>query len=391
MTDAVADKILLAGPNEQSAAKAPTIVRVAKEAGVNPIAQFSQLMRLSNRTNGLTSQEYYEFQVYRRDLSWAEKKAFVGEKGSYRLNKRLAPPQFTGMRGFLRDKVTFEALLRQIGISCTNTQAVFAAHREFGSIRTLHTTDDLHDFLAHGAEFPLFGKPAFGLQAKGTGAILSYDKAARVLHLSSGRDVLIDDFVEEVIGDFADCYMFQSMVEQHQDVIDVAGKSVATARVVTVVQDEVPEVLYSIWKIPAPKAVSDNFWQPGSMICHIDEMTGEVKTCRRNTGPDTEWHNTHPVTGEQIVGKMLPNWDAVREIAVKAHSIFPVNGFLGWDIAMTPDGAKIIECNTNSGHMLYQLASGRGAMNPDFMPVFERVIARNKRVSIERNQSWKRN
>ena len=32
---------------------------------------------------------------------------------------------------------------------------------------------------------------------------------------------------------------------------------------------------------------------------------------------------------------------------------------LRWDIAITPDGTLLIECNENTGHALYQLASGR--------------------------------
>ena len=31
---------------------------------------------------------------------------------------------------------------------------------------------------------------------------------------------------------------------------------------------------------------------------------------------------------------------------------------LGWDIAITPDGALLIECTENTGHALYSLPRG---------------------------------
>ena len=55
-----------------------------------------------------------------------------------------------------------------------------------------------------------------------------------------------------------------------------------------------------------------------------------------------------PVRGAQAIGSVL--------IAKVADGV----ATLGWDIAITPDGALLIECNENTGHALYQLASGRG-------------------------------
>jgi D-alanine-D-alanine ligase-like ATP-grasp enzyme len=57
--------------------------------------------------------------------------------------------------------------------------------------------------------------------------------------------------------------------------------------------------------------------------------------------------------------------------------MLPEAGVIGWDVAISPDGPLIIECNTNPFHTLYQMAHRRGVRNPDFMPVFERVAARS--------------
>ncbi len=76
----------------------------------------------------------------------------------------------------------------------------------------------------------------------------------------------------------------------------------------------------------------------------------------------------------------MPCWQSVLDLACAAHATVPDNGILGWDIAITPQGALLIECNENTGHGLYQLASGKGVLNSDFLPVFDKITARNTRI-----------
>ena len=116
-------------------------------------------------------------------------------------------------------------------------------------------------------------------------------------------------------------------------------------------------------------------------------QTGQA--IREQHGHTTTWIDTHAESGAQITGFEVPCFRAALELAVKAHAVFPINGFLGWDVAIGPDGPVLIECNENSGHMLYQLASGRGVLNDDFKPVFERVIARNDRLRATARQEQK--
>ena len=126
--------------------------------------------------------------------------------------------------------------------------------------------------------------------------------------------------------------------------------------------------------------MSDNFWQKGSLISLVDPATGMVRKVRFASGPDTQWVEVHPVTGQPLKGIALPCWPSVLDLAIAAHATVPDNGILGWDIAITPNGALLIECNENTGHALYQLASGRGVLNADFLPVFDKITARNARI-----------
>lgn len=355
----------------------PLLQVVARQYKVSPFTQFADIFRLSRGENRLTGREYYDYMVYRPSLSPAEKKEFVGEEGSFRLNLRLAPPALTMMRNFLSDKVALTALLTQFGLATTRTQAVFSTARRFGSLTVLSTAPQVQDWLQNRATFPLFGKPVKGQQAQGSVRIDRIEKGEAIL--GSGKRVALQSLSTEIAAHGENGYVFQDAVAQHPEVTAMVGtEAVSTIRVVTVVENGKPRVLYTLWKMPGTNAMSDNFWQDGSLIAHVDAASGKVLTVRKGTGPSSEWVEKHPVTGVTLTGAQLPEWQSVTDLALAAHAIFPINGILGWDIAIGPDGARIIECNENTGHGLYQLASGRGILNPDFAPTFAGIDNANK-------------
>lgn len=360
------------GPSSNS-----LVLEVARKFGVNPFKQFFEMLRLSRSRNKIVPAEYFWFQLYRPDLTMAEKREYVGEKTSFELNLRLAPPTFTNMRNFLADKAGFTTMVAGFGLPTTHLQAAFSPNRGFGTLPTLRTAEEIRAFLTGPARYPLFGKPIRGLQAQGSVMIEAVQGDAAIL--ATGARVPLDRLCAEIATNTAFGYVFQDAVTPHPEIAALSGsKAVSTARVVTVNETGVPSVLYTVWKIPSATAMSDNFWQAGSLLSMIDRDTGEVLNMRQGGGVETRWLETHPVTGAQIKGITLPNWQKVIDLALAAHALVPDNGILGWDIAITPEGACVIECNENTGHEFYQLAADRGVMNADFLPIFDRVEARNK-------------
>ena len=355
------------------------IAQVARKAGVSPFRQFADIVRLKGGKTRLTAREYYEFQVYDPALNPAQKRAFVGERGSFALNLRLAPPGLTNMRNFLADKVGLTAMMGALGLATTHMQAAFAPSRGFGALPTLRSAADVARFLTSQARFPLFGKPVRGSQALGSVLITGVkDGMAR---LGNGQNVAVADLADEIARNTTYGYVLQDAVTPHPQIAALTGsQTLSTIRVVTVNHDDRPEVLYTVWKLPSATAMSDNFWQKGSLISLVDPASGTVQKIRYGSGPETQWVDTHPVTGAPLRGLTLPCWQSVLDLATAAHAVVPDNGILGWDIAITPEGALLIECNENTGHALYQLASGRGVLNGDFLPIFDKIVARNARI-----------
>lgn len=375
---AARETILLRRAGAQGRGTTDLLVRVARESGVGPFRQALGILGTCIGNAKFTAKEYFAYQLYRPDLSRADKRAFLGEVGCYRLNRKLAPPDLTQMRGFIADKIAFRAVIDSLGVPTTRLQAAFALERNLGRLPTLRSAEEIAAFLRGPARYPLFGKPIDGLQAIGSVGVRGWDAASDELELSSGRRVPVTALAGDIAESYPGGFVFEDAIVQHPEMTAVIGAAVGTVRVVTVIAGERPQVLYAVWKIPSPTAMSDNFWQPGSMIALPDQSSGELLRCRRGTGPDTQWIDTHPVSGLPLVGFRLPFWQAALDLAVSTHAIFPTNGILGWDIAIGPDGPLVIEGNENPAHGLYQLPSDRGILAAGFGPILDRVIARNR-------------
>ncbi|MEO9575136.1 MAG: sugar-transfer associated ATP-grasp domain-containing protein [Tateyamaria sp.] len=375
---ATADKVLLAAPKDPRPAAAETMVAVARSCGIGPFGQMREMAALRWGPGKLASHEYFSTGAYDTKLSKAEKRAYVGKIGSYELNLAASPLKLTGTRAFVRDKVMYTALLNQLGLETTQTQAVVHADRLFGNIPTLRSPSEVETFLRETAKYPLFAKPCEGAASVGSALIEARD--GDLLKLGNGRQADVASFAHEIIEDYPEGFILQSAIIQHPDMVAMTGASVGTLRVVTLRDESGIAPLYTVWKVPSPKAMSDNFWQSGSMVALIDDDTGCVRKCNIGSGPAAQWIEKHPTSGLAFEGYQIPHWGKVIDAACAGHGLFPEFGIVGWDIAVGPDGPVIIECNDNPYHVLWQLAAGEGIRNDHFLPRFKAAAARSDAI-----------
>lgn len=378
MSIASAESSLLAGPPKKKAPEAPKLVRVAREYGVSPLTQFGQILSMLMKRMGMHTSEYYDFELYHPRYSPEARAQFRGVVGSRKLNIRLSPKGLRDHFGLMNDKALFPVLLSGLGVRSTETQAVVDVSRTLGQLPVLDDLAAIRRFLKREARYPLFAKPAFGSLSVGSALIEGMAEDGETLRFGNGKTVSLDSFAKEILKSHGwRGFLFQSAVRQHPALTAITGPALGTVRVVTVTEDATrPRALYALWKIPSPNAMSDNFWQTGSMLANVDLATGEVLGCRCGTGPDTVQVESHPVSGKPVTGILVPFWSELKALAEQAHAIFPNAGVIGWDIGMSEDGPVIVEGNNMPHHTLYQLATGEGIMNPRFAPVFEKIAAR---------------
>lgn len=370
---------LLAAPKAAKPPAAETLLRIAQDYGVGPFRQWREIFKLRYGPGKLASHEYVSTGAFRPDLSMEQKREFVGRDGSYELNIAANPIKLTVSRGFLRDKVMYTQLIGSLGLRTTHTQALVHGTRFCGDIPALRTWQDVAAFLFRVARYPLFGKPVEGAGSIGSVLIERIDAKAGRVHLSNGKDLDLETFAREVVDAYPEGFVFQSAIRQHDTMSAVTGAAVGTLRVVTLRDAAGVSTLYTVWKIPSPTAMSDNYWQNGSMIAEVSD-SGQVGRCAQGTGPGYAHVETHPVSGARFEGIQLPHWDDLHGLVQEAHALFPEFGVIGWDVAMTPDGPMIVEANDNPYHVLYQLAVDRGARNSELLPRFEAAAAESERI-----------
>jgi len=93
-----------------------------------------------------------------------------------------------------------------------------------------------------------------------------------------------------------------------------------------------------------------------SYVALIDADSGEVVTNGKNSLGDTDFN---PVTGQEIRGIKIPEWQELKDMLTKAAKMLPATRYIGWDVTHTDKGWCIIEGNTN-GEFFYQMCAEHG-------------------------------
>lgn len=166
--------------------------------------------------------------------------------------------------------------------------------------------------------------------------------------------------------------LLEEIIEQHDDIAALYPGSVNTIRMITFLdKNDVMHVLAAVLRIGNGAAV-DNF-ASGGMYTMLDE-NGIAQL------PAVDKHSTvykqHPVTGSQIQGFQVPNWDRVMALLESAVRKVPSVPYVGWDIAVTNDGAVLIEGNHNSS--VFQAKPSVSGVKTGLLPVYREAIGFSK-------------
>jgi hypothetical protein len=123
------------------------------------------------------------------------------------------------------------------------------------------------------------------------------------------------------------------------------GGALSTVRVITcLLPDGKAEVLSAGLRMSIGKTVVDNY-SVGGIIAPIDLTTGILSSGKCIFS--AELFDRHPDTQAMIAGYRLTCWKEIMDLSIKAQKCFGNPLSVGWDIAITEEGLKIIEGNTH--------------------------------------------
>lgn len=142
-------------------------------------------------------------------------------------------------------------------------------------------------------------------------------------------------------------------LKQHPDMIKLYPNSVNSMRIVSLIDDNgKPHVLYVTCKMGNKGKFVDNLENDG-LACPVDMKTGKICGIAHTSALIN--YEEHPYTGVKLVGYQLPFIPEAVKLVKKAAMEEPKMRYLGWDVAITPDGPAIIEANNYPGYDFSQL------------------------------------
>jgi len=317
--------------------------------GVSRTTQFRQLLMLRWQS-GVRPESYYKFQLFK-------------------------PERLPAAADFLEEiGQLLQVLFRHI--PRTEDERLFVSKEEFRRWCLAHIIPTVENLLEvnHGRvvsrlteQLPasdLFVKPTNWRQGKGTSRWQCMptnhgyhytDGAGRELTTTEFEDFVCQSSLEQ-----GRPYIVQPALTNHEALRGYTNGALSTIRFMTVRDADKPsQPLMAALRMPTGDAIADNF-DLGGVAAPIDLNTGICGKGIRKKGqlpPDTI--NTHPDTGAEISGLMIPYWSECLALTCRAHDLINAQvPVIGWDVAVLEHGPILIEPNHLPCHNLAQMPGG---------------------------------
>jgi Sugar-transfer associated ATP-grasp len=335
----------------------------AAQSGRPTWALALEMVHLYRSTARLGFSEYFDFQLYLKDLSLSQKEQFAG----WRMQSILEEALIDDYARFLSlDKITMYSLLKSFGLPIPALRAVYKSQRPSGMTQ-LHSEQELAGYLCQQGNTPVYLKPSLG----------SYGRGNTLITKAAGNSVTLGDGTQMPIGEFCKSlddphglgWVLQEPLSAHPLIAEKCGAKISGVRIHTFLGAQGAVATKAVWKINVGRDDSDNFQHgaSGNMLAAVEMETGRVSRIISGTGSNQVVNPSHPVTGAQLVGFQIPRWPEIKALACEAQLAFP--GFIcpGWDIAVCEDGPKILEVNYFGDIDLSQHAHRQGFLDERFM------------------------
>lgn len=200
-------------------------------------------------------------------------------------------------------------------------------------------------------------------------AIIEWLKSRDVIiakpeNLCSGQGILKINVAEyREVGKEKELYQYlldnnisllEEVVVQAKEMSDIYPGCVNTIRVVTIIDNSgIPQILAAAMKIGSGGAYVDNF-NNGGLLVKVDINKGRTMDVPA-VNIDGKEFKVHPETGAKISDIPVPRWNEIVETCKEAALVTPEVRYVGWDVAITPNGVTLIEGNQIPGYDLYQM------------------------------------
>lgn len=164
----------------------------------------------------------------------------------------------------------------------------------------------------------------------------------------------------------------EDVIEQHPEMNQLSNTSINTVRITTVCKDGKAHFMYALLRMGIGDMKVDNIASGG--IYTVLSNDGEIiNPCWSDKTIKT--YEVHPTNGFKLIGFKVPMFKEAVEVCKKAALVEQHVGYVGWDVAITPNGPVLVEGNQLPGYDMPQnfFATGKEI---GLLPEFEKILGK---------------
>lgn len=319
----------------------------------------------------LEPNEYFMFRFHEKDRKMGMVVNYLNSaQFSREVDPILNPPEW---HYILNDKLIFNTYFRHHGLPVAHQYGFY--NKDFGFLAAggkLTSRADLLDFLLKEKPAGLVLKPP---DTFGGFGILVFDNIEYndeiVFHASNGDAVTFSELSDRIDSSLENernikGFVLEKRIEQHPVLGKIYPHSVNSLRIITyLTKDNHPKIFRTRMRLGRKGNLVDNVSQ-GGISASINKESGVIINGLSLTAGEDSSFTEHPDTGVRFTGVKVPHWNRVLELCRKAASTMPLQRFVGWDIAVGPEGPVLIEGNSSGVEVAYDQLGNKGFMTDEF-------------------------
>jgi len=277
---------------------------------------------------------YYFKYLYGKDVKNYLDYLGTGETNTISNSPLLHKPEY---RSLLENKLFFALLSEKSPLNTPKLISYNLGNTFYhnNTIKQIYNKSELVSFFEHVLTVDklegLFFRPPSDYGGKGC------FKLSRI-----GLKNELDDIFDSLTNGY---YVHTKIIEQHREINKINDKSVSTLRIISLITSENhPEIISVFMRFGVGNSVVDNASSGGFFVgVNIDEGT------LKDTGHYLSEYGgakikKHPDSGFIFEGFKVPYFKEACEEVLKGIKVIP-DRFIGWDVAITPNGPIIVEAN----------------------------------------------
>lgn len=321
------------------------------------IRQMQELVWLRLR-RGIGPAFYLRAGLYRRELSWKDKLAYVAGERYTRLVHSVNPIQYDYIA---RNKLETWKVLTASGIPTPPVYGLVAGASGWTwEGETLRSSDDLVALMRRLEIDTVCFKYVTGTRGRGFYKVrIDVAGETETATIEPGGEKISLRRLWETLQQetLFSGYFCQGVIEQRSDIARFNPWSVNTIRS-WMVRSAGGEWNMEIatFRMGRGETALDNI-SAGGIGAAIDVDTGRLSAATERT-VERRVHTRHPVTGTQIEGAVLPAWPDVTSLCRRTAGLFDYYRLLAVDVAFGKDGPVVIELGTTPDEMQAEVDRG---------------------------------